>query len=431
MNIYLKCASIISNLQNLHISFKEAVFKQKKDKSFNRIYKICLGIHKNAAVLDELMLEFDGLSANINPYLLRVLVFLICFLNLTPKIEQPTVKKIQDMKESLIAKYNIPSTDQMKLQKPIKKIVYFRIHSNHESTLASFDEYREKLCQDSLIPDLYYLEYSDYAKIIKSKFKIFENENIVIQSKSSCFPVYALMSVIGKNTNGALIEGCSAPGNKTLQIISSFKNLNIFSFEMDRNRFFTLQKRFKFYEKALLPNSKKVRLINSDFFSSKKILRNKLEQIKYAVIDPSCSGSGMLNDLRSEKQNIKFEAVDYQKVIQKQFENLSEEKKIQIKNLSSFQFKILEFCFKNFENLEFLVYSTCSIYQQENEDVVKKILDVFPKVSLVNIFSGKWDQRGMNFYKDQKYNIMQNTIRENPFNGLNDGFFTALFEVKK
>lgn len=70
--------------------------------------------------------------------------------------------------------------------------------------------------------------------------------------------------------------------------------------------------------------------------------------VEYILLDPPCSGSGMTNRI-----NI--------------FEENSEERLIQLQTLQS---KMLIFALKNFPNAKKLIYSTCSINVEENEQVI-------------------------------------------------------------
>ena len=62
---------------------------------------------------------------------------------------------------------------------------------------------------------------------------------------------------------------------------------------MDPKRFKILEKRLKFYEK----DTKKITILNENFFDF--VNNKKINNIELAVIDPSCSGSGMLHNIKN------------------------------------------------------------------------------------------------------------------------------------
>lgn len=71
--------------------------------------------------------------------------------------------------------------------------------------------------------------------------------------------------------------------------------------------------------------------------------------VEYILVDPSCSGSGMQNRLSVTG---------------------SEEKDAdRLRKLGGLQIKILSHAMTNFPNVKRIAYSTCSLYEEENEEV--------------------------------------------------------------
>lgn len=95
-----------------------------------------------------------------------------------------------------------------------------------------------------------------------------------------------------------IIESCSAPGNKTLQLQKYFPKNLVMSYEFNKERAEILQKRVNFHRKTSYSD---YLLVNDNYFNSKN-LENK-DKVKIVVCDPSCSGSGMLSNF-DQRENI-------------------------------------------------------------------------------------------------------------------------------
>lgn len=132
--------------------------------------------------------------------------------------------------------------------------------------------------------------------------------------------------------------------------------------------------------------------------------------VKYIVVDPSCSGSGM----------DRFEIRD------------TDERslKARLKKLNSLQSMILGHALSNFPNVQKVIYSTCSIYQEENESVVyevlKKVGDTFSLVNLKKKLKNEWLSFASSEY-DFDGNKCLYALPETDFC---KGFFLAMFRRK-
>lgn len=143
----------------------------------------------------------------------------------------------------------------------------------------------------------------------------------------------------------------------------------------------------------------------------------KFSKVQYILLDPSCSGSGIVSRFDHLTEEIEVE--------QETPEQVSE----RLKSLAEFQLKALLHAFK-FPNLKQVVYSTCSINKEENEDVVEKALKSTQgkKFSLVarDGVLPSWKRRGE---KVGDINDGQGLVRASPMDNTN-GFFVALFTRK-
>ena len=94
-----------------------------------------------------------------------------------------------------------------------------------------------------------------------------------------------------------------------------------------------------------------------------------------------------------------------------------------LEKLAKFQISIVKHAL-SFPSVERVVYSTCSVHQQENEDVVQEVLRSFQGEFALEEVLPKWTYRGVT--KD--FSDGNKCIRLSPENGLTNGFFVACFQ---
>ncbi|THG98187.1 hypothetical protein EW026_g3957 [Hermanssonia centrifuga] len=112
---------------------------------------------------------------------------------------------------------------------------------------------------------------------------------IILQDKASCFPAYILAPPAANGT--VVIDATAAPGNKTSHLCALMKNKGkLYAFERDRKRFATLQ---TMLNRAKCRNTEP---INADFLTIAPD-DEKYATATHILLDPSCSGSGIVNRL--------------------------------------------------------------------------------------------------------------------------------------
>ena len=168
------------------------------------------------------------------------------------------------------------------------------------------------------------------------KLEIYENGEIYLQSLSSMLPPIILEPKEGEN----ILDMAAAPGGKTTQM-AAITNNKAFITAVEKNKIraerlkYNLQKQGVGCVNVMLEDARKL----SDFFSFDKIL-----------LDAPCSGSGTMS------------------IFDK---NFNEEL---IKRSSKTQEELLKKALKILKPGGEMVYSTCSILKQENEEILKKVL---------------------------------------------------------
>lgn len=247
---------------------------------------------------------------------------------------------LEFLKEMLIKQYGEETTNDIINGYIEEKPVTLRVN-----TIKAEKDNIKKELQEVGIETEEVSWYSD-ALIIKNvreneikKLKIFENGEIYLQSLSSMLPPIILEPKAGEN----ILDMTAAPGGKTTQIATITQN-KAFITACEKNKIraerlkFNLQKQAVGCTNIMQEDARKL----SDFFSFDKIL-----------LDAPCSGSGTMN------------------VFEKSFS------KELIERSSKVQEELLTKALKILKPGGEMVYSTCSILEQENEKILKKVLSKF------------------------------------------------------
>ncbi|XP_064610837.1 28S rRNA (cytosine-C(5))-methyltransferase-like isoform X2 [Liolophura sinensis] len=220
--------------------------------------------------------------------------------------------------------------------------------------------------------------------------RLFVSGEIILQDKASCFPAHILSPPEG----AAVIDCCAAPGNKTSHIASLIQNNGrIFAFDKKKARLSTM-------ERLLSKAGVTCATIQHQDFLQVKANDPVYKDVGYILVDPSCSGSGMVNRLNEKIED-------------------SQER---LTSLSHFQISILKHAL-SFPGIQRVVYSTCSIHQEENEMVVDEVMSQFKGKFFLKEVYPDWTNRGV------KGNpCWKECIRMSPDLDLTNGFFVACFE---
>lgn len=219
---------------------------------------------------------------------------------------------------------------------------------------------------------------------------LYKAGHIILQDKASCLPAYFLNPPPGSH----VIDACAAPGNKTSHLAAIMRNKGrLFAFDLDAKRLATMS------TLLLRAGVTCQQLANEDFLKVDPD-SPQFKDVEYVLLDPSCSGSGMvcLRDDPSSDDQEKVQA--------------------RLASLASFQLRCLNHGLK-FPRLKRLVYSTCSIHGQENEDVVAACLQQNPNFRLVHLLP-QWPERGLQ--------PLTQCLRASTAKTRTHGFFVALLE---
>ena len=249
---------------------------------------------------------------------------------------------------------------------------------------------------------------------------------LVLQDKSSCFSALALSRGSAdflSGITGDFLDACADPGNKTthlaclssenLRVGGKVERVDITALDRDSSRIKILKSRAELLAPNDADDSVIIKPLHADFLTIQPD-DARFKNLRGILLDPSCSGSGIV----SQPDRIA---------------NTFDETR-RIKSLSNFQITVLKHAM-SFPQVERIVYSTCSIHDQENEHVVATCLQETAKGNnscewkLVAPFSLRhWKRRGKAVSGLSPQNA-KCLVRCDAFQGdETNGFFVAYFK---
>ena len=307
-----------------------------------------------------------------------------------------TIQKYEDKLKELIdenpeepEEIKHPRYVRINLLKTTKDLILLHLHKTgfkFQSTPKNYDDFlalAQALEEKQFMCDFHMPEYLlvFHPKTSFFESKLYSNGSLILQDKASCLSVASLAPL----ENSVILDACSAPGMKTSHAAMS-KPQKLIAIERNRKRFKILNQMMK---KHCDKSSKtQLNFKNQDFL---KLKHEEFQDVEYIIADPTCSGSGT--------KNVKI---------------------TDLAKLSNLQCMILKHALK-FPAVKKVVYSTCSINVEENENVVQEVLKEMPDFQLVKALES-WQRRGLNG--------LDKCIRVDPEIDLCTGFFVAVFERK-
>ena len=152
--------------------------------------------------------------------------------------------------------------------------------------------------------------------------------------------------ILNPQINDTVLDACSSPGGKTTYLAEIMKDKGeVIAFDIHPHRVKLVEQ----VSKRLNLKSIKTDVKDSSIYDKK--YKEKFDKI---LLDVPCLGLGVLK----RKPDIKWQR-----------------KKEDIEEISKIQKQILDTCSKYLKKGGVLVYSTCSILKEENEDVVNEFLE--------------------------------------------------------
>ncbi|KAI5190392.1 25S rRNA (cytosine2278-C5)-methyltransferase [Nematocida minor] len=364
---YERCSRMLQDIKEKRTGIKTACYKTEMPTKYMAVISSILRKY------DTLMRVVNGIQHDMkNKWLAVVVCYEILYGN---------------QKES--TRFNKKLTKEVKLI--YKSLGIVEKEKKHEDTSNTYIRINTLKADSSVVSSL-----STESTIIPNVYKVLEKVNwsklrsyqeglFFIQDLSSCLPAYAL----NPPRNSTVIDACAAPGNKTTHLAMISPESKIYAIEKDMDRYKILR---EMVEKSGAEN---IVSINADFLSITKESEEVFDA-EYILVDPSCSGSGIHPNEEKDHNRLN--------------------------KLSAFQVKILQRAL-SFPKVRKVVYSTCSLYEEENEGVVKQVLDTNSNFTLEKVLP-QWSKRGA-----EGYEFSENVVRCDEETGTK-GFFMAMFVRK-
>ncbi|XP_057432245.1 25S rRNA (cytosine-C(5))-methyltransferase NSUN5 [Lotus japonicus] len=297
-------------------------------------------------------------------------------------------RKVKTVKQ-LVAQYHVPEISVPR---------YVRVNTLKLDVESALLELREKYSvqKDDLLPDLLILppgtDLHDHPLV--------KNGSVFLQGKASSMVAPALSPEPGWE----VLDACAAPGNKTVHLAALMKRKGrIIACELHKERIMRLKDTIK------LSGASNIQVLNEDFLKINPT-DPPYSKVKAILLDPSCSGSGTASSRLDHLLPSKAAGQDVD------MERLNK--------LAAFQRKALQHALL-FPAVERIVYSTCSINQIENEDVITSVLPIAESngFELVKPFP-EWQCRGLPVFEGSEHLIRTDPAKHG------EGFFIALFSRK-
>ena len=432
MNILL---DINKNKAYSNLSLNKYLVDVKEKKDENLIREIIYGVLENLIYIDYIISKASKVKMKkIHPYILEILrigIYQIIFMDKIP--ESAAVNESVKLAKKYGHKGTIGFTngilrsisrDKVKYSTiDVKdKMKYISIKYSHPEELVKrwvnqFGmDFTEKLCEannstpllnirvNTLKTDKKALvnslsqkgietmegKYAEDCLIVKDPFAItetdeFKNGLFTIQDESSML----VSQIMNPKSNSSVLDVCSAPGGKSTHIAQIMKNKG---FILSRDIY---PHKIKLIEENVRRLG--IDIIKTEVYDALEIDQELIDKFDYCLLDAPCSGLGLIRRKPEIKLNRKEEDIQF---------------------LSELQYKIIQNIKEYIKVGGFLLYSTCTIENEENIALIQKFLRENTNFKLVSIEDRIKNKEEFTTLKDGYLNLY-------PHIHNTDGFFIA------
>jgi len=412
--LYKVAANILKNFEDGKDSLKNLVFNCKKHPNKKGLYSLVMETQNHKKQLDKVTekIELFLSEPRFNKHLAYVLINeLIWGKQALPGDSLPVqtvlkykkrLKKCIDKEEGVdgralcdswprYARINTLCTNKQIIGKQLleegwEEVIYDKTNINNKQFIELISSLKEyQYLSDLHIPML--LVFPPKSQLYSHKLVL--EGSLMLQDKSSCFPVVCLAPPPGS----CVLDACAAPGMKTSQLAAAVcgEGAQVIAVERSAKRYQILKEILERSGANAVTKS-----LNEDFL---KIDPADHAGVEYIVLDPSCSGTGMARRGGGDEEP-------------------SQER---LETLASVQSSLLLHAL-SFPSVKRVVYSTCAVSELENEAVVTQVLEKAPGWDVVSIMPA-WERRGLG-----GYSTGQNFVRALAGEDMCNGFFVAVLQ---
>ncbi|KAB0795356.1 hypothetical protein PPYR_12195 [Photinus pyralis] len=420
--IYKLAAKCLQQFKEKGGSLKELVFNQRSFNNIKGIYALVTKTVQNYSQIND-MFDKVGLltkETRFNPWLARILATQLLWSdnglcgNCTP------IKIILSYRSELEKYANSNLKGSSRVMKPryvrvntfaltVDEAINGFINEGWEFVEHCGDDYNSfikrisSLQNGQFMLDLHIKELLVFShKTELYNHETYKSKSIFLQDKASCIPVHLLNPTPGS----VVLDMCAAPGLKTIFLAERLQNKGtVYAVERDQNRYNTL---------TSMINESGATCIKTIHKDVLEVSAEECPNVEYILVDPSCSGSGIVDRVNIDEVTTIDEA--------------------RISKLANFQILLLKHALTKFPKAKRVVYSTCSIYSKENDYVVSEVLKNRINFKLIST-DGLLKHTFLNTFKDNPDNdlkaIRSKCVYTIPERDLTNGFFVAVFERTK
>ncbi len=233
-----------------------------------------------------------------------------------------------------------------------RKMSQFHIRINTLKTdrlavIKQFEQEGFSYIVDQDLPDVIMMTRWKYPIIHSSMYK---EGLIYIQDKASSL----ITHVLNPQKEEIIFDLCAAPGGKSMHVAQLMANTGmILAIDRSHRRLLELSSKLSQFE------IQNIYVINAMGENSTNLILKKADKI---LIDPPCSGTGTFYSRPFSKWKFKPN---------------------ELEKYTSVQWKLLITAEKLLKKSGEILYSTCSITLEENEQLIEKFLKVFPEFHLI------------------------------------------------
>ena len=272
-------------------------------------------------------------------------------------------------------------------QKPELSIRINSLKTNREELIKQLQK-RKIIIEEGILKDFLRIKK---ARSIEN-WEEFQNGEFTIQDEAAGL----IAVVLDPKPKEKVLDACSSPGGKTTYLAQMMKNQGeIEAWDIHNHRVKLVEQTAKRLG---------ITIIKTKVQDATKYQEEKNNYFDKILLDVPCLGIGVLK----RKPDIKWQ-----------------KKKEDMKEIIKVQEEILKQCAKYLKPRGELVYSTCSILKEENENIIEKFVKENPNFEIIKIENNFAEKE--NFWK--KFIVNQKYLQVYP-NGKTDGFFICKLHKK-